>query len=141
MVAAIGGGMAMGAAMGPSVGAAAGVGDAGAAGTAGGTPTSLDGTYLPSNPATSAPTMSMSQLANFLKDFSSAEILIALMMASGGGGSHHPHKKDDSSDAAMALLAGFALGQAMSSNASLSSLAPSAGAAQPTTGTMLNVTV
>lgn len=78
----------------------------------------------------SAGNMNIEQLTQFLKDFSSAEILIALMMLSGGRG-----KDDDSkgggSDAAMALLAGMALGAQMSScqsPAATSMVSPTGGA-------------
>ena len=120
------------------IGGAAGIGVA-AAGSPAGSATAPAGTTPPSLP------QNMQSLVNAMKDFSSAEILIALMLANAAG-----CKDDEKSggSAAAGFLAGLALagGLAQGTDLNLSfdvagAQAPAAAGGAAGTGLSMNVSV
>lgn len=99
--AAMGAGAAAGMAAGPSMAAGAGASSAAGVNSPASSAAAGAGHVTPQS-AIAGMTQQMQDLANLIKDFSSAEILMALMM-------NKSDKGNKSGDAALGMLAGFAL--------------------------------
>jgi hypothetical protein len=89
--------------------------------------------------ASSASTQQMQQLMKLLKDFSSADILLALMLMQGSD-SKHKSQGAGSGDALMGLLAGLAYaGQINPMSHNSSSSVPSVGHGSSTGGVGMHI--
>lgn len=155
-MAGVGGVGAVGGAMGGAMGAAgavgaagfAGMGGAGSTGAIGGAAssaagaagsvgaTSINGTHAASSAAS---TQQLQQLMQLLKDFSSADILLALMLMQGGDSKNKTHGAG-SGDALLGLLAGLAYaGQIHPMSHHATSAVPTVGHGSSTGGVGLHI--